>query len=80
MPDDAHVTYVELPLPPGCSPGTFGHIANPDPPALDQATVETMIYQVTRRPAWPCSLHEQQQLYHISKTLVGYLRHTCDVR
>ncbi|DBA66402.1 TPA: hypothetical protein ACH3X2_002382 [Trebouxia sp. C0005] len=60
MPDDAHVTYVELPLPPGCSPGTFGHIANPDPPALDQATVETMIYQgLSRKDAEAALRHCQ---------------------
>ncbi len=52
MPDDAHVTYVELPLPPGCNPSTAGHTGCPGPPALDQATVEAMMYQVTRHPAW----------------------------
>ncbi len=52
MPDVAHVIYVELPLPPGCSPSTAGHTGSSGPPALDQATVEAMMYQVTRRPAW----------------------------
>ncbi|DBA92731.1 TPA: hypothetical protein ACH3X1_002937 [Trebouxia sp. C0004] len=45
MPDGAHVTYVELPLPPGCSPSTAGQIGSSGPPALDQATVEAMMYQ-----------------------------------
>lgn len=45
MPDDAHVTYVELPLPPGCNPSTAGQTGCPSPPALDQATVEAMMYQ-----------------------------------
>ncbi len=52
MPDDARVMYVELPLPPGCNSGAAAHTGCPAPPALDQATVEAMMYQVTRRPAW----------------------------
>ncbi|DBB13492.1 TPA: hypothetical protein ACH3X3_000543 [Trebouxia sp. C0006] len=45
MPDDAHVMYVELPLPPGCNPSAASHTGCPNPPALDQATVEAMMYQ-----------------------------------
>lgn len=45
MPQGAQVLYVELPLPPGCSPATSGQTRLPGPPPLDQATVKAMVYQ-----------------------------------
>lgn len=48
MPEDAQVMYVELPLPPGCSPATSGHTRLPGPPPLDQATLKAMVYQVCK--------------------------------
>ena len=46
MPEDVAVTYVELPLPPGCSPATEAQTILPGPPPLDQSILKAMMFQV----------------------------------
>ena len=46
MPQDARVAYVELPLPPGCSPDPNAPAAQPTIPPLDEETLRAMTQQV----------------------------------
>ena len=46
MPQDAHVAYVELPLPAGCSPDPTGPAAQPTVPYLDEQILQAMMQQV----------------------------------
>lgn len=50
MPPSASVEYVELPLPPGCSPAC-GPLADPPAlPPLDEGVLKAMMYQVWSLP------------------------------
>lgn len=48
MPEETHVRYVELPLPPDCSPARAEQARLPGKPPLDEATLSAMISQVSR--------------------------------
>lgn len=49
MPPHARVAYVELPLPPGCSPAYTAPADQPSLPPLDEETLKAMMYQVWGR-------------------------------
>ena len=46
MPQDVQVAYVELPLPPGCSPDPSAPADQPTTPPLDEDILQAMMTQV----------------------------------
>lgn len=46
MPEAVQVSYVELPLPPGCSPVTGNQTVVPKLPPMDEGTLQAMMQQV----------------------------------